>query len=126
VSTLAATDPSGTDSGANGFVRAYVITGGRTRVNEAPLAFEALVCATDRGTQQRSLLMFERKRIVELAASPVSVAELAAHLPVPIGVAQVLAADLAADGLLDVSSSPSSPATDVALIKRLIDGVRAL
>ena len=45
---------------------------------------------------------------------------------VPVGVALVLVGDLAREGLLDLSTPTIAPRDDVALIRRLIDGVCAL
>ena len=66
-------------------------------------------------------------RLNELSQQPVSIAELAARMTLPIGVVRVLVGDLQAAGALLVgSATPSNAATDVALLERLLDGLRAL
>jgi signal recognition particle receptor subunit beta len=54
---------------------------------------------------------------------PLSVAEVAAHRKLPLGVARVLVADLVADGQLAASFPGVAQAHDVAFIERLIAGV---
>lgn len=103
-------------------VRPFVITGGRTRHATVHLRVEALVVASP-GANQRSL-QFEHARIVEACASPVSVAEVAARVGVPLGVAQILVGDLAEAGLVQVHEARQ--VATPALLLRMIDAVRAL
>jgi hypothetical protein len=106
-------------------VRPYFLTGGRTR-SQHELAFETIVRSTDLAERRISALAFERAKIVHLCLAPHSVAEVSAKLHIPLGVAQVLAGDMVGDGLLTMSQSIGSPADDVSLLKRLINGVRVL
>lgn len=104
-------------------IRPYVLTGGRTRASADDIPVETLVRATadsDAGAGSG----FERPKIIELCGSPTSVAEVAAHLAVPIGVARVLVSEMVAEGLLAKYQTASSG--DVELIERLINGIRAL
>src|SRR4051794_31520554 len=78
-------------------VRPFVITGGRTRHATVHLRVEALVVATD--TQPSTTLQFEHASIVEICQHLISVAEVAARIGVPLGVAQILVGDLADVGL---------------------------
>jgi hypothetical protein len=56
-----------------------------------------------------------------------SVAELSAHLRVPIGVTRVLVADLVGQGMLEASAPTATrPADDVEFLERLMQGVAAL
>lgn len=82
------------------FVRPYLVTAGRTRPTH-DLAPEALVLPTVVALMRVHTLAFERRRIVERYDSPVAVAEIAAHLDVPLGAVQVLAADMVDEGLLE-------------------------
>ena len=106
-------------------VRPYFLTGGRTRSRE-DLAFETIVRSTDLAERRLLALAYERAKIVHLCMTPHSVAEVSAKLHLPLGVAQVLAGDMVGDGLLTRSQSAVSPTDDVSLLKRLINGVRAL
>ena len=108
-------------------VRAYMITGGRTSSRGAKLEFETMVSLSEQGRVQQSRLMFEQAKIADLCLSgPQSVAELAARLRIPLGVAQVLAGDMVGDGTLSAHSAQVNQDDDIELIKRLIHGVRAL
>jgi Protein of unknown function (DUF742) len=108
-------------------VRPYLITTGRTSTEDMTVqmqtvvvsAGEAEVCPGPTGTA-------EHARIVELCKKPHSVAELAAGLRVPLGVARVLVADLLSSGLLATGPSAPQQATDVPFLERLIAGVAAL
>jgi hypothetical protein len=103
-------------------VRPFVITGGRTRHATVHLRVEALVVATAESVGRS--LQFEHARIVEACASPVSVAEVAARVGVPLGVAQILVGDLAEAGLVQVHEARQ--VATPALLLRMIDAVRAL
>ncbi|MFN8051332.1 MAG: DUF742 domain-containing protein [Acidimicrobiales bacterium] len=110
-------------------VRPYALTGGRTRP-PVYLPLETLVRVNDRGRSVRHELSDEARRILELAEQPISVAEISAHLGVVLGVARVLVADLVVAGRLDRSGDPlaelAPPASDVSLLERVLDGLRAL
>lgn len=103
-------------------VRPFVITGGRARHASVHLRVETLVAAT--GQPPRDHVRFEHGRILELCERPVSVAEIAATVGVPLGVAQVLVGDLADAGLVRVHQATTDASPE--LLSRLIDAVRAL
>jgi hypothetical protein len=107
-------------------VRPYVLTQGRTKAPDATFALEAQVRARIMPAQQERTATPEARRIVELCQIPVSVAEIAARLMIPVGVARVLVGDLVAVGVVAVDVSVPDAATDVALLERLLDGIRAL
>jgi hypothetical protein len=103
-------------------VRPFVITGGRTRHATVHLRVEALVTST--GILPARELQFEHAAIVEVCSSPISVAEVAARVGIPLGVAQILVGDLAEAGLVQVHEARQ--AATPALLLRMIDAVRAL
>ena len=108
-------------------VRAYMMTGGRTGAGAVKLEFESMLSLTERGRGTRSSLTFERRRIADVCLEGAqSVAELAAKLQLALGVAQVVAGDMVGDGLLNVHQASANLSDDIAMIKRLIQGVRAL
>ena len=110
-------------SGSGRLVRPYAITGGRTRPRRS-LAMEALVVCRAEGAV-RSGLVLERRRIADLAETPVSVAEISAHLAVPLGVARVLVGDMADEGLVQVHQLRTGR-PDIVLLERVLNGIRAL
>jgi hypothetical protein len=101
----------------------YIVTGGRTRSDGADLALETLVTTSSEGVDAAERHVFEQRRILMMCREPLSIAEVAAALEVPAGVARVLIGDLVADGSLRISRPTN---TNEQLIRRLIDGVRSL
>lgn len=108
-------------------VPAYALTRGRTRSVGPDLPLETLVTTTDAGLHRPSSLQAERRMIVELCAAPISVAEIAAHVRIPVGVARVLVSDLASGGYLAVHlpQSTGDDRPNAAILERLLDGLRA-
>ena len=123
-STAPADDPAGGDGPADD-VRPYVITSGRTPTGPA-IPLEALVSTTRRGVTAPAA--YEAARILDLCRQPQSIAELSAHLGVPVGVTRVLVADLTAAELLTVGARRSTQdlVADPAFLERLMHGVAAL
>ncbi len=101
----------------------YAVTGGRTRV-DVDIPFEALVRTTDRGREHLRLVGFERRDILRLAESPIAVAEISAHLRLPIGAIRVLVGDLSVEG--HVQTKAMTVKADTALLERVRDGLRRL
>ena len=101
----------------------YAVTGGRTRV-DVDIPFEALVRTTERGKQNVQLIGFERRDILKLAENPIAVAELSAHLRLPIGAVRVLVGDLSVEG--HVQTKAMTVKADTALLERVRDGLRRL
>lgn len=107
-------------------VPVYALTRGRTRATGPELPWEAMISATTAGTASLPRLRFEQARIVDLCQWPVSVAEVAADLGVPLGVAQVLVSDLSVDGLVGITlpqlREDGRPAVEV--LERLLTGLK--
>lgn len=102
-------------------VRPFLVTGGRTRPLQDGLRIETLISA--RPAALSAPLRFELRRIVELCQAPLSVAEIAVRLQVPLGVARVLVADLISGGYATSAQSAEIP---IDVIERIRDRVRAL
>jgi hypothetical protein len=110
-------------------VRSYVITQGRTR-SSVDLPLETLVKVTPQGVSATPRLALERKQIISLCSSPISIAEISAHVKIPLGVARVLVGDMSEQGLL-TSYKPQHAKTgaarpDLKLLERVLDGLQAL
>ncbi len=107
----------------------YAITGGRARPVLAPedLEVESLVSTTSLGESSASTLIPEQQSIVLLCRDILSIAEISAHLDVPLGVARVLVGDMAAEGLV-ILHRPATPGArpDLALLERVLYGLRAM
>jgi hypothetical protein len=118
--------PDGAESGLGDRIRPYALTGGRTR-STTDLPLETLVQRTPAGAGALARLTHERKKIVDLCARPLSIAEISAHVGVHLGVARVLVGDMKAEGLLDVyRPRPVSDRPDIKLLERVLDGLQAL
>lgn len=105
--------------------RPYTLVGGRTTARRMP-ALEAQVTRTAEGVRRLPACRFEAREILLLASEPVSVAELAGRLHVPLGVARVLVADLDGAGLVSVAVGAGDGGPDVAVLERVLEGLRAL
>jgi hypothetical protein len=108
-------------------VRPYTWTGGRTSP-VFDLAVETLVSTTAHGHEVAVLTSAEHRAVAELCSYPRSVAEVAALLSLPLGVARVLLADMADIGLVVVHRNTYSTADtpDTALMERVLSGLRRL
>ncbi|MGH3870309.1 MAG: DUF742 domain-containing protein [Pseudonocardiaceae bacterium] len=108
-------------------VRPYTWTQGRTRPVQ-DLAVETLVSTSDVGRDAGTTHSAEHSAIAGLCVDVRSVAEVAALLAVPLGVARVLLADLIDTGVVHVHHNPaefgSSPG--VALMERVLVGLNRL
>jgi hypothetical protein len=115
------------DTGSASAVRPYTWTRGRTK-SGFDLAIEALVSTSARGRAQVASLQMEHRAVAELCEQARSVAEVAALLSVPLGVARVLVGDMAGLGVVTVHQTASSAgsAPDLALMERVLSGLRRL
>lgn len=110
-------------AGGSAFVRPYVLTRGRTR-SSFVLSIETLVSAA--ADAAPAGLTGEHQVVLGLCREPRSVAELAAGVGVPLGVARVLVGDLAAAGTVAVHRSAGNSGPDMALMERVLSGLRRL
>ena len=109
-------------------VRPYTLTAGRTR-SLVDLPLEAPIQALQVGPAPRWPRTDVRARILELGAGGPSVAEIAARLALPLGVARVLIGDLVTQGYLRVDATLAASETIAErreLIGRTLRGLRAL
>jgi hypothetical protein len=103
-------------------IRPYARTGGRTRPTHE-LALETLISTAPHARNR--YLSREHRAIANLCVQPRSVAEVAALLTIPLGVARVLLGDLATNGAVRVHRSATS-APDLVLMHRVLAGLRRL
>jgi hypothetical protein len=110
-------------AGGSAFVRPYVYTRGRTR-SAFELSIETLVSAAVQAAPPG--LNAAHHAVLGLCREPRSVAELAARAGVPLGVARVLVGDLAAAGAVAIHRSVGAAGPDLALMQRVLSGLRKL
>ena len=111
---------------ASSLVRPYAVTGGRTapRMN---LALETLVSTAMTVHQDVSSLTPEYQAIMALCRQVRSVAEVSALLRMPLGVARILIADMATEGLVHVHQQQlDAGKPDQNLLERVLSGLRRL
>ncbi len=109
-------------------VRPYTLTAGRTD-SRVQLPLEAAVGVLPEPTSPGWPSSDVRGQILALCAQRPSVAEIAAHLSLPLGVARVLVGDLVVQGYVRVHATLGEAAsTDERreLIGRTLRGLRAL
>ncbi|MCP2261851.1 Protein of unknown function (DUF742) [Streptoalloteichus tenebrarius] len=108
-------------------VRPYTWTGGRT-APRYDLGLETLVSASDDAARwDEEQVSAEFRRVAALCARPRSVAEVAASLSIPLGVARVLLGDMAVAGSIVVHRSATADGMpDLALMERVLHGLRRL
>jgi hypothetical protein len=108
-------------------VRPYTKTGGRTR-SDYDLAIEALVSTSERGRSPDAAVRPEHRSICGLCLDTRSVAEVAAHLRLPLGVARVLIGDMAGMGLVLIHQSGMvvGDRPSIEFMERVLSGLRRL
>ena len=106
-------------------VRPYTVTRGRT-TSQVELGLETMIRSTEVGAGGK--VANEAKAIVELCKQPQSIAEISAHLKLPLQVAKVLVGDLVVEGRVatNTGSVQSDGRPDLALLERVLDGLQSL
>jgi len=121
-------DGSGPDVDEPSLVRPYTLTAGRTD-SRVELPLEAPVGAVTPAQPPRWPGNDVRGQILAMCAERPSVAEIAAHLSLPLGVARVLVGDLVVQGYVRVHATLGEAVTADErreLIGRTLRGLRAL
>ncbi|MDS1269583.1 DUF742 domain-containing protein [Lipingzhangella sp. LS1_29] len=114
------------DTASSSLVRPYAVTRGRTKPR-AELPLEALISTTAAATSDPGGLTPECQSISDLCREWRSVAEISALLHIPLGVARVLVADMADQGLVQVRTSVEGDSRpNVNLLERVLSGLRKL
>ncbi|MEV6629649.1 DUF742 domain-containing protein [Actinoplanes sp. NPDC051470] len=122
------------DEPTGALVRPYAVTRGRTRP-KLEIALEALVETTVRGRSgggRQSGGGSEHQYIAAMCdgGRVQSLAEIAARMQLPLGVARVIVADMASDGLVAVyeptSLEDETDAVGTELLERVLSGLRRL
>jgi hypothetical protein len=114
-------------------VRPYTWTGGRTR-SSLDLRLETLVSSSEGALARRHELGPEHRAVAGLCRHPHSVAEVAAKLAVPLGVARVLLSDMAEQDLVMVHDTggghgvqdSDEQAAHYSVMERVLSGLRRL
>lgn len=109
---------------AGRLVRPFTLTGGRTRPSRADFTLITTVTAVDPPPEAAARPQPEHARILRLCARPVAVAELAAHLDLPVSVVVIMLCDLLEAGLITARPPrPVAGARDLDLLQKVRDGL---
>jgi hypothetical protein len=115
-----------TEGAGSALVRPYAVTGGRTKPRYQ-LQIEAMVAASHYEARDLSALSPECQAILGFCRDWRSVAEISAVLRMPLGVARVLIADMAVQGLVRVHQMDHAHGRpDLNLLERVLSGLRKL
>lgn len=115
------------DWDAGPVARPYTLTGGRTRPRGERYFDLVDVVARSRKQADTSFFDAERSRILDLCRDPITVADLASTIGLPLGVVRVLLDDLVHDGLIEVrTAAPRERVTDKHLLRQVLDGLHTL
>jgi hypothetical protein len=121
-----------TDGEADPIVRPYAPTGGRTDpVGDTVLDLIAVIAASGPtpGPAELAKLSPEHRKLLGLCQAPVTVADAAADIALPLGVVRVLLSDLIQqDKIAVLPRWPVRPqaGADLDLLKEVLDGLRSL
>ncbi|MDS1271349.1 DUF742 domain-containing protein [Lipingzhangella sp. LS1_29] len=115
--------PSPDDDDA--LVRPYVLTSGRQHASGAQLTMISVVVASTTEAAEPNSLEPEQLSILRLCHAPMSVAELAARLDLPVAVVKILVADLATRGQVHTRNPQENPARRE-MLEAVLDGIQRL
>ncbi|MGW0183184.1 DUF742 domain-containing protein [Nocardia sp. NPDC003345] len=106
-------------------VRLYALTRGRGRSRRSELTLDTMVVDTEAGLAPRRSAP-EYVAIVRLCRTPQSVAEISAHIQVPLTLTKVLVGDLIEDGRLAVRApmQTTDDHADLGLLKTIANSLR--
>jgi Protein of unknown function (DUF742) len=107
-------------------VRPYALTGGRTRPTGPTFDLLALVAAANVESIDLMLLEPEYLEVMRLCRQPMSVADLASDLDLPLGVVRILLSDMRERGLITIRAPARTRLTDPQLLKDVADALRRL
>lgn len=118
------TGPPPKPADPKGLVRPYTRTGGRTRAGYR-LELETLLSTPLGRDRDIQTLRADHRRICEMCRMPLSTAEIAARLGLPLGAARVLIGDVVSVALLFVhETAQEGPSMD--LLQRVAAGLKKL
>ena len=105
-------------------IRLYALTGGRTRPRHY-LLVETLISVPHYDPQFSAGLLPESRALYE-ARKTISMAELSAHLTIPLAVVRVLISDLAAQDMVFIHPTGFVYQYDQIILERILDGLKKL
>ena len=114
------------DDDAGPVVRPYAMTGGRTRPSSGEFDLIALIVAIQPAAVVGGELGPEQAAIIELCQRPTSVAEISAHLDLPVGIVRVFLGDLLDSGFILTREPRRAAHANEPVLRAVINGLRSL
>ncbi|SPT51467.1 MULTISPECIES: DUF742 domain-containing protein [Actinomadura] len=115
------------DGEAGPVVRPYTVTRGRTRLRDDGLDLISVLEATGVPIPRRVRLDPEHRRLLTICRRPITFADLASEIDLPVGVVRVLVDDLRDENALRVlKPTPTGDVPDELVLRKLLNGLRAL
>src|SRR3984885_2714112 len=111
---------------AGPFVRPYAVTKGRTAPAKGRSIGLIDMGVTVPAARPPAGLGPGHREVLARCRRPVTVADLAADVNLPIGVIQVLLGDLTEHGMVRVVATPKGQLTNRQLLNAVLDGLKAL
>lgn len=110
---------------ASPLVRLYAVTGGRAKAQRLDLELTTLLVDARSGVRSR-LLAPEYDAIVELCRTALSVAEVSAHLHLPLTTTKILIGDLIDEGRLRARAPRNqlNTAPDLDVLRAVLAGIK--
>ncbi len=114
------------DQDAGPIVRPYALVGGRTRPSGETFDLVSMITAVRGSPGDLDGLEPEHLTLLRLCRLPISVADLAADLDLPLGVVRILLSDVRQRRLVAVHHPAPTQLTDPQLLREVADGLRRL
>jgi Protein of unknown function (DUF742) len=107
-------------------VRPYALVRGRTKPTGEVLDVISMVCSVRTSVPDALDLEPEHLALLRQCADPMSVADLASALDLPLGVIRILLADLRDREFVRIDRPRPERLTDIRLLREVADGLRRL
>lgn len=107
-------------------VRPYALVRGRTKPTGEVLDVISMVCSVRTSVPDALDLEPEHLELLRRCADPMSVADLASALDLPLGVIRILLADLRDREFVRIDRPRPERLTDIRLLREVADGLRRL
>jgi hypothetical protein len=115
------------DEEAGPVVRPYALIRGRPRPTGETLDLIAIITAIRGVRPDPSSLGPEHRMVLRMCRLPVSVADIASELDLPLGVVRILLGDLSELSLISIHHPiPPARLPDADILKEVVDGLRRL
>jgi Protein of unknown function (DUF742) len=115
------------DDDAGPVVRPYAMTRGRTRPTNGEFDLISLIVATRPPSAVGTGLAPEHVAIIAVCQRPLSVAEIAARVDLPVGIVRVLLGDLLSKELIVAREpQPAGQQHNERIFKAVLNGLRSL